>query len=58
VGLVRIKLYSRHDLLTLNEVFFRRDYGSLDGIAPVVVDVGANIGITSLAHYPGCAGRS
>ena len=48
LGSVRVELASRHDLLTLNEVFFRQDYGSLDRRASVVVDVGANIGIATL----------
>jgi FkbM family methyltransferase len=45
-GLVPVRLYSRHDLLTLNEIFCRRDYGNE---APsLVVDVGANIGLAAL----------
>lgn len=45
-GAVSIRLYSRHDLLTLNEIFCRLDYGSE---APaLVVDIGANIGLAAL----------
>jgi FkbM family methyltransferase len=45
-GTVPIRLYSRHDLLTLNEIFCRLDYGTE---APaLVVDVGANIGLAAL----------
>ncbi len=41
-----IRLYSRHDLLTVNEIFCRLDYGTE---APaLVVDVGANIGLAAL----------
>jgi FkbM family methyltransferase len=46
IGRFPITLYSTHDLLTVNEVFCRRDYG--DGDGRVFVDVGANIGITAL----------
>lgn len=45
-GPVPVRLYSRHDLLTLNEVFCRRDYG--DEAPALVVDVGANIGLAAL----------
>ena len=45
-GRVRATLYSRHDLLTVNEVFCRGDYGFQ---APrLIVDVGANIGLATL----------
>jgi FkbM family methyltransferase len=45
-GAVAVRLYSRHDLLTLNEIFCRLDYGSE---APaLVIDVGANIGLAAL----------
>jgi FkbM family methyltransferase len=45
-GAVPIRLYSRHDLLTVNEIFCRLDYGSE---APaLVVDIGANIGLAAL----------
>lgn len=47
MGLVRPALYSRHDMLTLNEVFCRRDY-ELAGPSRVVVDVGSNIGLSAL----------
>jgi FkbM family methyltransferase len=45
-GVVAPTLYSYHDMLTVNEVFFRHDYRS-DG-AEVVVDIGANIGLSAL----------
>lgn len=47
LGCVRPQLYSRHDMLTLNEVFCRLDY-ELDGPASVVVDIGSNIGLSGL----------
>ena len=47
VGVVRPRLYSQHDLLTLNEVFCREDYAAPAG-ALVVVDIGANIGLSAL----------
>lgn len=46
-GRVRPRLYSHHDMLTLNEVFCRLDY-ELRGPARVVVDVGSNIGLSAL----------
>ncbi len=46
-GRVRPRLYTRHDMLTLNEVFCRLDY-ELAGPARVVVDVGSNIGLSAL----------
>jgi FkbM family methyltransferase len=39
-------LASRHDLLTVNEIFCRRDYGR--GPYRTVIDIGANIGLASL----------
>jgi FkbM family methyltransferase len=46
VGVMPVRLYSRHDLLTVNEIFCRLDYGTE---APgLVVDVGANIGLSAL----------
>jgi FkbM family methyltransferase len=54
-GVVRPKLWSHHDLLTLNEVFCREDY-RLCGAARTIVDVGANIGLSALyflTHSPG-----
>ncbi len=45
-GDVSTTLYSRHDLLTVNEVFCRQDYPVPTG--PLVVDIGANIGISAL----------
>jgi FkbM family methyltransferase len=46
LGRVPVTMHSRHDLLTVNEVFCRRDYGTPAG--SVIVDVGANIGISAL----------
>lgn len=40
-------LYSHHDMLTVNEIFCRQDYEL--GVTPkVVVDIGANIGLSAL----------
>jgi FkbM family methyltransferase len=55
LGRVSVTLHSRHDLLTVNEVFCRRDYGDPTGTA--IVDIGANIGISALyflTRQPGC----
>jgi FkbM family methyltransferase len=46
LGRRRVELESRHDLLTVNEVFCRQDYGRCDG--RVFVDIGANIGVAAL----------
>ena len=40
-------LYTHHDLLTVNEIFCRHDYGN-DHKVGVVVDFGSNIGISAL----------
>ncbi len=45
-GFASPTLYSYHDMLTVNEVFFRQDYRS--AATRVVVDVGANIGLSAL----------
>jgi len=45
-GAIPVRLFSRHDLLTLNEIFCRLDYG--EESPAVVVDVGANIGLAAL----------
>lgn len=47
LGIVKPTLYSRHDLLTVNEIFCRKDYFA-DGSDEVVIDVGSNIGISAL----------
>lgn len=47
VGAVQPTLHSFHDVRTVNEVFCRQDYGDGDN-ATVVVDMGANIGISAL----------
>lgn len=47
IGTARPTLHSFHDVRTVNEVFCRQDYGDGDG-ATVVVDLGANIGISAL----------
>lgn len=55
LGRVPVTMHSRHDLLTVNEVFCRRDYGTPDG--SVIVDIGANIGISALyflTRNPAC----
>ena len=46
-GVIRPALTNYHGLLTLNEVFCRRDYGPGRNIQ-VVVDIGANIGLAAL----------
>ena len=47
VGLVSMRLYSHHDLLTVNEVFCREDYFADESLRHVV-DLGSNIGISAL----------
>jgi FkbM family methyltransferase len=47
IGARAVTLYHEHDLLTLNEIFCRRDYDS-PGDAEVVADFGSNIGISAL----------
>ena len=46
-GPVSVTAYVPDDLLTINEIFFRGDYGD-DRSATVVVDFGSNIGISAL----------
>lgn len=53
-GIVRPKLWSEHDMFTVNEVFCRQDY-EIDARADVVVDIGSNIGLSALyflTHSP------
>jgi FkbM family methyltransferase len=47
IGEIRPTLYSSHDALTMNEVFFRRDYDAPAGVR-TVVDIGSNIGLSAL----------
>jgi FkbM family methyltransferase len=47
IGRRSVNLFSYHDLLTINEVFCRQDY-PVDSDARVIVDLGANIGISGL----------
>jgi len=46
-GLVSPTLYSPHDMLTVNEIFCRRDYPA-GPHTRVVVDLGSNIGLSAL----------
>lgn len=46
-GLLEIALPSFHDLRTVNEIFNRKDYDAREDL-DVVVDLGANIGISAL----------
>lgn len=45
-GPVEVRLFSRHDIVTIAETFCRNDY--TDQAPRLVVDVGANIGLVSL----------
>ena len=47
VGLASMRLYSHHDLLTVNEIFCRQDYFANASLRHVV-DLGSNIGISAL----------
>jgi len=56
LGVVRPMLYSHHDVWTLVEIFCREDYRASRS-TKVVVDVGANIGISALyflTRNPAC----
>ncbi len=46
IGVTDLELYSREDLVTIYEVFFRKDY-RLPRDARLVVDFGSNIGISA-----------
>jgi FkbM family methyltransferase len=47
IGIFEPRLYSHHDLLTVNEIFCRGDYFAGKDIR-TVVDLGSNIGISAL----------
>ncbi len=47
LGEQEIRLYSHHDILTVNEIFCRNDYHASSDLR-VVVDLGSNIGISAL----------
>lgn len=42
-----VRMWTRHDLLTINEIFFRKDY-NVSGQERVIVDFGSNIGLSAL----------
>lgn len=46
MGWLELRLYSSHDLLTVNEIFCRSDYHA-DADDRVIVDYGSNIGISA-----------
>jgi FkbM family methyltransferase len=46
VGVQTIRIYSYHDMLTVNEIFCRQDYFA-DGDLRYVLDLGSNIGISA-----------
>lgn len=47
VGRVSMRLYTHHDLLTVDEIFCRNDYPA-DASLRCVVDLGSNIGISGI----------
>ena len=47
IGRVRMTAFAPDDLLTINEIFFRGDYGD-DRSAQIIVDFGSNVGISTL----------
>ena len=47
IGIIFITAFNSHDLLTINEIFFRKDYLVRQDIE-VVADIGSNIGISAL----------
>ena len=46
LGALQLELYSRQDLITVHEVFFRQDY-RVPRDLNLIVDFGSNIGIAS-----------
>lgn len=52
-GHCRVLLWSHSDLLTVNEIFFRRDY-PVSGNETVIVDFGSNVGISALYFLTHC----
>jgi len=46
-GVIAPSVYSHHDVITINEIFCRRDY-LLPEAARTIVDIGSNIGISAL----------
>lgn len=46
-GTVRVRIFSFHDMMTVNEVFCRNDYPAGPALR-YVLDIGANIGISAL----------
>lgn len=47
VGIIKVHVFTADDVLTVNEIFFRGDYGSGKG-ERIFVDFGSNIGISTL----------
>jgi FkbM family methyltransferase len=48
-GMIAINTYSHHDILTVNEIFFRKDYFiPNERSIKTIVDIGANIGVSAL----------
>jgi FkbM family methyltransferase len=47
LGMIAPTLYSSHDIVTMSEVFCRRDYQA-DRDLSVAIDIGSNIGISAL----------
>ena len=57
IGVVKLTAFFPDDVMTINEIFFRGDYGD-DRKARVVVDFGSNIGISALyflSRNPECS---
>ena len=46
-GIISPILYSRHDILTINEIFCRLDY-AITSDDRIIVDLGSNIGLSGL----------
>lgn len=47
IGVIAPRIYSHHDILTVNEIFCRCDYFA-DKTIRTVVDIGSNIGISAM----------
>lgn len=48
-----VRMWSHHDLLTVNEIFFRKDY-AVEGSEKVIVDFGSNVGISAVYFLTSC----
>ena len=57
LGLRHATLFSSHDAITAHEIFCRRDY-RIEGEPSLIVDIGANIGLSALYFLTQVAGAT